>query len=753
MDSLDDVVASLNELRIAAGSPSFTQIAGAVYQVRRDRGLNEFEARPARTTIYSAFQPGRRRLDAHLVGDLTLALGGSAEQAQALTRVTGRVQQVDRRSQVAAARTGVPTLTPLIGREAELVTLADLPEGSVVNISGLGGMGKSHLAFAAAKAALDRGDVDHVISVDLRGNNAELLAATPAAAREALLRALGQGGSPRDVDSSKQLLTQLLTARSAIIILDDAADASQIDGVLPADVGRARVLVTSRSRIDSPHSHSGATDPLVLGPLRESDAVDLLASALPPNALSADPIAARSLVESVGGIPLAIGLLGARLSVTTGWSLADHARRLSERLGQFRLETPIATAIDAAYSPLAAPARNALRQLAAAPVPTVASGAVATLWDLDDASARAVAVELERANLVQSRGGRLSLHDVVRAFAVDQGIDEDPESSRVAATDRLTDHLMEQAWAAHVGQHADGESCLYGAREAHVVPLPAASAAEWFDHEGENMLTLAATLEERRPDVILELSGALGPWLNNTWRHTDALWLHTRAVALTDPNDALAVARAKVALGYALTRSGDIEAADSRLEEALTIFQEADEVTAHMAVIGVLAINDYRAGRLARAADRFGELADLAHRSGSPYEEATYLGNAGATLLAIGQSEQAAVRAHEALNIARRENYPLVVVANLINLAEALVPMDRFADALAAVDEALSTADSAGPVMVGYARIARSKALRGLGRLEQAQEDITAAREIAASTGDDDLLSQLDALAAARPES
>lgn len=97
MDSLDDVAARLTALRIEGGSPSYTAIALAVSRVRRQRGLIERESRAARSTIYAAFQPGRRRLDAQLVGELVVALNGSAQEAQDLVRAVGRLQQTGRR--------------------------------------------------------------------------------------------------------------------------------------------------------------------------------------------------------------------------------------------------------------------------------------------------------------------------------------------------------------------------------------------------------------------------------------------------------------------------------------------------------------------------------------------------------------------------------------------------------------------------------------------------------------------------------
>lgn len=94
--SLDDIIDRLVELRIDSGNPSFTTITDMVYRTRLRRGLSAFEARTARTTVYSVFQKGRRRLDAQLVCDVAVALGCPADEARKLSRQVGLAQQVNR---------------------------------------------------------------------------------------------------------------------------------------------------------------------------------------------------------------------------------------------------------------------------------------------------------------------------------------------------------------------------------------------------------------------------------------------------------------------------------------------------------------------------------------------------------------------------------------------------------------------------------------------------------------------------------
>lgn len=78
---LDALVHELHALREDAGQPSFGDIAIGVSRVRRERGLAPERARVGRTTVYDAFRVGRRRLDAELVSDIVLVLGGTPHDA------------------------------------------------------------------------------------------------------------------------------------------------------------------------------------------------------------------------------------------------------------------------------------------------------------------------------------------------------------------------------------------------------------------------------------------------------------------------------------------------------------------------------------------------------------------------------------------------------------------------------------------------------------------------------------------------
>lgn len=115
---LDLVVERLQAIRDGAGLPSFGEIALGVSRVRRSRGLTPEMARVGRTTVYDAFRTGRRRLDAGLVTDIVLALGGGEELARDLA------------AECRAAQAGAPSAvlqaepTPTVGAVGQPASMA-----------------------------------------------------------------------------------------------------------------------------------------------------------------------------------------------------------------------------------------------------------------------------------------------------------------------------------------------------------------------------------------------------------------------------------------------------------------------------------------------------------------------------------------------------------------------------------------------------------------------------------------------------
>jgi hypothetical protein len=114
------------------------------------------------------------------------------------------------------------------------------------------------------------------------------------------------------------------------ILLDDAVSAGQVRALLPATAS-AMVVVTSRRQLGG-LAMDGA-ELLDLAPLTADDSRRLLGEAAGPERVAAEPDAAGTIVEICGGLPLALGIIGARLRARPLRSLAREASAYARHLG------------------------------------------------------------------------------------------------------------------------------------------------------------------------------------------------------------------------------------------------------------------------------------------------------------------------------------------------------------------------------------------------------------------------------------
>jgi hypothetical protein len=87
-----------------------------------------------------------------------------------------------------------------------------------------------------------------------------------------------------------------------------------------------RVIVTSRSRLTG---LPGARV-LEIDVFEIEQAIEMLSAAIGIERVSAEPAAAEALIRLVGGLPLALRIVAARLAARERWSLAWMLERLSD---------------------------------------------------------------------------------------------------------------------------------------------------------------------------------------------------------------------------------------------------------------------------------------------------------------------------------------------------------------------------------------------------------------------------------------
>ncbi|MER6414970.1 BTAD domain-containing putative transcriptional regulator [Streptomyces humidus] len=228
-------------------------------------------------------------------------------------------------AQLPAAAAGFTARGRELARLEGLLDCAPAAETrTTVALTGGGGLGKTALAVQAAHQVRDRFP-DGQLFVELEGSSGR-----PVDSGEILARLLAGLGVPDTAVPASHagriaLFRSLTDGRRMLIVLDDAANAAQVRPFVPG-AGGSRVLVTSRDRLtDLEGAHTTA-----LEPLSEAGALELLGRIVGRRRTEREPGAARQVAAECAGLPLAVRIIGSRISARPRRELADVARRLAD---------------------------------------------------------------------------------------------------------------------------------------------------------------------------------------------------------------------------------------------------------------------------------------------------------------------------------------------------------------------------------------------------------------------------------------
>ncbi|MFF5520252.1 tetratricopeptide repeat protein [Streptomyces coeruleorubidus] len=252
------------------------------------------------------------------------------------------------------------------------------PHARVLLIAGRPGSGRTALAEELARQVADRYP-DGVLRARLSDPDGSPVP-VERTARD-LLAALDQEAPAGTCeDDLTDALRTALADRRALLLLDDAADAEQVDALLP-DTPDCLVVAVSRGPL------TGISDvrPCTLGGLDAKSGVDLLSRHTGSVRITVDPRAAEGLAEECQGQPAALMLAG-------GWLAARPQAAVSDLAKQLRAEDAEGNALNRvfrlAYAALPATAARMLRLLALAPAGLVDPQTASALAGCSVAGAR-----------------------------------------------------------------------------------------------------------------------------------------------------------------------------------------------------------------------------------------------------------------------------------------------------------------------------------------------------------------------------
>jgi WD40 repeat protein len=287
--------------------------------------------------------------------------------------------------------------------------LTGLSGSAPFGLHGIGGIGKTVLATALARdLAVRRAFPDGIYWVVL-GERAD-----PVAAQARLARLAGLDADFRTVEDGISTLCQEFRNRRALVVVDDAWSAADAEALLVTGL-EGRVLFTTRHALVLDRLRA---ERLPVDRLSPADARRFLAQVtrqhepLPPEA--------DQLIEALGGVVLALALLGATITHGTSWSqsLADVQRagdvfRDESFANQFK-------GMQVAWEALADEARRRYRELAVfAEDVSIPILTVGRLWRytaaLEQQDAEVLCNQLAQRNLLTLEDG-VRFHDLQRAF-------------------------------------------------------------------------------------------------------------------------------------------------------------------------------------------------------------------------------------------------------------------------------------------------------------------------------------------------
>ncbi len=613
-----------------------------------------------------------------------------------------------------------------------------------VVIAGQGGVGKTCLAVRSAYALAGHFP-DGQLFADLHGGTAEPVSPVQVLGR--FLRVLGVPITqlPEGLDERAEVFRNLLAGRKVLVVLDDAADESQVSPLLPG-AGPAAVLITSRGRLAG---LAGAAH-VQVDVFDERTSLELLGRIAGPDRIRSQAGSAAAVAGQCGYLPLALRIAGARLAARPHRSIQQLADRLADetrRLDELRHgKLAVRASISLSYQGASEQARCLFRRLALLEMPVFPGWMGLALLDGPAAAVEDALDDLVSAQLIETTGtvsgahSSYRFHELIRVFARERLAAEEPAAEREAALRRALGALLSLSEEA---RNRYGENYLELASSAPRWPLPVPVTEELLGdplswHKRERATMVPAIRQAARAglaELCWNLALSATEMFESSADFDD--WRETTGIGLAAAQAGSQV-RGQAAMLYSrgllYLEQHRLDLARQDFEGARRLFTDTGDDMGLGMVTRNLAITDRLSGRFSEAARGY-ELALTALRRA---------GNAGvATVLDLvrfrmenGEHEAAARLLADALEQIKDAPYGRVRAQVLYLSGEASLAADEPAQAIATFSRALAIVRDLGdPIGQAHIRRGLGMARLRLGELGAARTELEHALDLAGASG------------------
>ncbi|MFD7654714.1 ATP-binding protein [Actinosynnema sp. NPDC059797] len=605
------------------------------------------------------------------------------------------------------------------------------PKPRLIALDGLPGVGKTALAVHWAHRVRDRfPDGQWCINLNGFGDGPSVTE------EEAVIRLLDalqvSADCPPTAEARRNKLRDVLSTRRLLVLLDNAADADHVRGLLPILSGSV-VVVTSRLRLSDLALGHGARC-FTVAPLDLELAVGWLRDRLGSRA-SAEPDAVDEIAALAGGIPLALGVIGEYIAAQPGKPLGDFAVQLRARgavlglkAGRSSAIVPLSAVFDCSYRALSADVRRLFRLLGLYPGLVLQREAAAALAGLPEREVRDQLEQLVWARLLEAReGNRYAFHDLLRDYAGERVEEDESEDERDLAARRLLD------WYLHTCDRAD--RMIFTSRLR--VPMLAASSdidpLEFTDVEaavdwcGRERAELAA---------VIQFAGARG-FQEHLWRLLNCIGevmmrlgfkeevlqgMRVAVDAAISVDDEFAAAGTLCNLGLAHARFHEYDEAEQCYRRAHRMFVEMGSAIGIATVLRNMGERRAAIGDVPGALRTLEEALTVAEELGSADTEAGILHRMGEAMRLGGRLEDAIAKFHQAWSLRERIGDIGGIGTSIASLAAAHREQGDHFGALTLAHRALVMLRQAGEIALeGQTSTTLAAVHRDLGDLEKAE--------------------------------